>query len=66
MNKRKWEYTLQMISECSGVSIHTVRDHVAGGQLVPQDLRSVAKYVAGYLAIQEAKHEADIWGEIKG
>jgi len=67
----EYSFTMQDIADASGVSLHTVRDHRQQGLLNIQDLADVARYIAGYRAINFAKdrplntNDVDIWGNPK-
>lgn len=64
--RRSWAYTLNDIAVCSGVSVHTVRDHVSQGLLDPNNLIAVSEYIAGNRSLRRVKDGeydgVDIWG----
>jgi len=41
----EWSYDLKRVAELSGNSIHTVRDHVVQGLLMPDNLLNVLEYI---------------------
>ena len=54
-NKRTFKFTLADVAAEIGKSIHTVRADRADGRFDPEDLRSLSKYVAGHLVVNEAR-----------
>ena len=67
-----YEYTVSDIAEAAMVPVHTVRDHIQAGELKPDSITDVARYISGYRAIKVAKrrderglqgNEVDAWGD---
>ena len=48
--KRVWQYTMRDIEEASGVPMRTLKEHRIRGRIEPDDLCSVAWYIAAHRA----------------
>jgi len=59
MKKRRFSYTVPDIAEEAGVSHGTAKRHRRNGSLDPDNLGSVASYIAGHKQIMAARRKEE-------